>query len=216
MPTKRATKRYSTKSKKSKKNFIRGSSKVLIGGAANPGGGRSGGRSGRRQQRQQQQQRRPNPRQPQQGGPHARQQQGGPQGHRGQNYGTFPNLKPGDARAFNQQFRGQKAPPDQFDPFKGMTREQRQQARTYESKRKGKSSGKTIDSYLKKIQKRMKKSFCRTKPACTQYPTFETKEMLKDFYDQLKSMNSIISKVNKSREMCKSIPADRRKSGMCA
>ena len=215
MPTKRATKRYSTKSKKSKKNFIRGSSKVLIGGAPNPGGGRSGRRGGRRQQ---QQQGGPNPRQQQQGGPNPRQQQQGhqQQGHRGQNYGNFPNLKPGDPRAFNQQFRGQKVPPDQFDPYKGMTREQRQQARTYESKRKGKSSGKTIDSYLKKIQKRMKKSFCRIKPACTQYPTFETKEMLKDFYDQLKSMNSLISKVNKSREMCKSIPADRRKSGMCA
>ena len=209
MPTKRATKRYSSKSKRSKKNFIRGSSKVLIGGDGNPGG--RSGRRGRRQQRHQQQGG-PHSRQQQQGGPNPRQQQ---QGHRGQNYGNFQNFNPGDPRAYNQQFRGQKGPQNQFDPYKGMTREQRQAARAYESKRKGKSSGKTIDSYLKKIQKRMKKSFCRVKPGCSQYPTFETKEMLKDFYEQLKSMNTIISKVNKSREMCKSVPVDRKKSGMC-
>lgn len=205
MPTKRATKRYSSKSKRSKKNFIRGSSKVLIGGAGNPGGrgrGRKRGKKGGQQQHQQHQQQQ-------------QQQQGHQQGkHRGQNYG-FQNFNPGDPRAYNQQFRGQKGPQNQFDPYKGMTREQRQAARSYESKRKGKSSGKTIDSYLKKIQKRMKKSFCRVKPGCSQYPTFETKEMLKDFYEQLKSMNSIISKVNKSREMCKSVPADRKKSGIC-
>ena len=115
----------------------------------------------------------------------------------------------------HRQFRGQKFNPDPADPYKGMTREQRLIARSYESKRKGKSSGKTIDSLLKKIQKRMKKSFCNVKPGCTQYPTLETKEMLKDFYDQLKSMNTLIKKVNKSKEMCKSVPADRKKSGMC-
>ena len=192
MPSKRANRKLSSQ-KRSKKNFIRSSSRVLIGGAPNRNRG-------------------PKPFKPQQ--PKPPNEQGKKPQHQGQKFG-FQNFNPGDPRAFNQQFRGQKFNPDPADPYKGMTREQRLIARSYESKRKGKSSGKTIDSLLKKIQKRMKKSFCNVKPGCSQYPTLETKEMLKDFYDQLKSMNTLIKKVNKNKEMCKSVPADRKKSGMC-
>ena len=212
MPTKRASKKNSSKSKlkKSKKNMIRSQTRKLIGGAQPPGRGRRNRRN-RRNPQQQQQPRGTNPQQqhqPQGTNPH--QQQGH---HRGQPFG-FKGFQPGDPRAQNQQFRGQ--PFQQTtDPYQGMTREQRQQARAYESKRKGKSSGKILNKRFMSIQKRLKKAYCRVKTDCNQYPMYETKQVLDDFLAQLKTMNTLISKVNKDSDRCKNISVDRKKNIQC-
>ena len=214
MPSKRATKKNSSQSKlkKSKKNMIRSQTRKLIGGAQPQGRGRRNRRQRRnpQQQQQQQQQGGPNPNQQQPRQPNQHQQHGQ---HRGQPFG-FQGFQQGDPRAQNQQFRGQQYQPQQ-DPYYGMTRNERQKAKVYESKRKGKSSGKTLNKKLMRIQSRLKKAYCRVKTDCNQYPMYETTQVLNDFLAQLKTMNTLISRVNKDRDSCKNISVDRKKNIQC-
>ena len=65
-----------------------------------------------------------------------------------------------------------------------------------------------MEKYLKKIEKRIHKAFCRTRRNCAAYPHDKTLRIIEEFYDKMKKVNDDIKKANSDEYRCSGVEKD--------
>ena len=140
---------------------------------------------------------------------------GGGGGYRGGRNSGRDRYHSGNSRGGNN--RGDKGKKqftqNEYEQFKKFQKEKNEQKQYKESNRS--SKGKTMEKYLRKIEKRIHKAFCRTKRNCAAYPHDKTLKIIEEFYKNMKHVNDDIKKANGEENRCQGVEKDMDKLDIC-